>query len=446
MYQDAPAELDRYPMVTAADLAGRRERPRRVKMWARDFIDDSLYNPHYGYFSKQAVIFTPGAPFDFRALADDLDFLRVLGQRYTEFEDALDAAEGRSDVRQLWHTPTELFRPHYGRAVARYLAANYKLSLYPYHDLVIYELGAGNGTLMADILDHLRAADPDVYERTRYKIIEISPALAALQRSRAAPHRARVEVIGRSIFAWDTYVPGPCFFLALEVFDNFAHDMLRYDWATARPLQGLVVIDAAGDFHEFYTPQLDPHAARFLQLRQLAQPPPREGALLRAALRNEPLWPMQHAQAPLARLARALRAALPLAANLSPPDFIPTRLVAFFDVLREHFPAHRLVAADFSRLPDAVPGRNAPVVQTRYRRETVPVGTIYVHQGYFDILFPTDWPLAECLYRALTGKLTRVMSHADFLRRWCVLHDVTPRSGESPLLGWYQNACFMSSV
>src|SRR5690606_8928172 len=119
---------------------------------------------------------------DFPSITDDLDFNRLLGERYTAFEDALDAEEGAvNDVRQLWHTPTELFQPYYGEAIARYLVANYKLSVYPYHDLVIYEMGAGNGTLMANILDYIRSADPDVYERTRYKIIEISPALAARQ-------------------------------------------------------------------------------------------------------------------------------------------------------------------------------------------------------------------------------------------------------------------------
>ncbi|KAF8456280.1 S-adenosyl-L-methionine-dependent methyltransferase [Terfezia claveryi] len=458
MYQDVSQEFDRYPMVTAADLVGRRERPKRVKMWARDFIDDSLYNPNYGYFSKQAVIFTPGEPFDFSSITDDLDFTRVLGQRYTEFEDALDAKEGVNDVRQLWHTPTELFKPHYGYAIARYLVTNYKLSLYPYHDLVIYEMGAGNGTLMTNILDYIRDTDPDVYERTRYKIIEISPQLADLQRNAICSpptslntpesHLPKVEIINKSIFSWDTYIPSPCFFLALEVFDNFAHDILRYDYRTSQPLQGLVLIDTRGDFHEFYTPHLDPLASRFLKLRQHAHPPSdtTSSALKSLLFDKDPLWPFHHPYSPLSGLARSLHTSLPFSTNLSKPEFISTKLLTFFDVLREYFPEHRLVTSDFSRLPDAVEGWNAPVVQTRYKRETVPVGTIYVHQGYFDILFPTDWALTESLYRALTGKLTRVMAHGEFVKRWCVLEEVTVRSGESPLVGWYQNANFMSSV
>ena len=47
----------------------------------------------------------------------------------------------------------------------------------------------------------------------------------------------------------------------------------------------------------------------------------------------------------------------------------------FFDVLNQYFPAHRLVASDFSSLPDAVPGLNAPVVQTRFEGKMIPVTT-----------------------------------------------------------------------
>lgn len=37
--QDKSRDFERYPMVTANALRGRRERPRRVKMLARDFIE-----------------------------------------------------------------------------------------------------------------------------------------------------------------------------------------------------------------------------------------------------------------------------------------------------------------------------------------------------------------------------------------------------------------------
>ncbi|KAF3348732.1 hypothetical protein VdG2_03614 [Verticillium dahliae VDG2] len=376
---DRSEEFETYPLVTAEDLKGRDVRPRKVKMLMRDFVDDSLYNPNYGYFSKNAVIFSPGQPFDFPAFSHEPAFYKELGHRYTEFEDALDDKEGVKDDRPLWHTPTELFRPYYGEAIARYLVSNYRLTTYPYHDLIIYEMGAGRGTLMLNILDYIRDMDPQVYARTKYKIIEISSSLAALQGQnllRASGHADKVDIINKSIFDWNERVPSPCFFLALEVFDNFAHDCLRYDLRTEEPLQARVLIDDDGDFYEFYDTRLDP----------------------------------------------------------------------YLDVLERYFPAHRLLTSDFHALPDAIEGLNAPVVQTRFERRTVPVTTPLVHQGYFDIMFPTDFNVVEAMYQVITGKLTRVSSHGDFMRRWAYLEDTETRSGENPLLSYYQNASVMVTV
>ncbi|KAH8679934.1 S-adenosyl-L-methionine-dependent methyltransferase [Tricladium varicosporioides] len=430
---DMSEEYSKYPMVTADQLKSRRERPRRVKMLTRDFIEDSLYNPSYGYFSKQVVIFTPGEPFSFNDLQDESEFHKLLGQRYTEFEDKLDAKE-YNESRQLWHTPTELFRPYYGEAIARYLVANYKLSQYPYHDLIIYEMGAGNGTLMLNILDYIRDAEPDVYDRTKFKIIEISSNLAKLQAQQlmrsahTKGHASKVEIINKSIFEWDQVVPSPCFFLAMEVFDNFAHDAIRYDPITEEPMQGTVLIDTKGDFYEFYVPQIDPVASRFLRVRHAA---------------TGGRYPLPLNQS---RILRTIKRSLPFAPNLSEPEYIPTRLMQFFDVLGKYFPAHRLLTSDFHELPDTIRGVNAPVVQTRYQRRTVPVTTPYVHQGYFDILFPTDFNVMELMYRAITGKLTRVLSHEEFLRRWAYVEETETKNGDNPLLTWYKNASVLTTV
>lgn len=308
------------------------------------------------------MIFSPGEPFEFNALRDEQEFWGILGKRYTEYEDELDRKE-QNDTRQLWHTPTELFRPYYGEAIARYLVTNYKLQLYPYHDLLIYEMGAGNGTLMMNILDYIRDMHPEVYDRTRFHVIEITSSLANkqftnLKRSaQSRGHIGKVDIVNKSIFDWDTFVSSPCFFLALEVFDNFAHDALRYDPQTEAPLQSHVLIDAEGDFYEFFTRELDPVVSRFLRVRD-------------AACSFQYSHPLR--ESPLKKVFKSF---VPFAPNLSTPEYLPTRLMQFFEILYKHFPAHKLVTSDFHYLPDAVDGINAPVVQTRYRRRTVPVST-----------------------------------------------------------------------
>ena len=38
-------------------------------------------------------------------------------------------------------------------------------------------------------------------------------------------------------------------------------------------------------------------------------------------------------------------------------------------------------------------------------------------------MFPTDFQIAEAMYQALTGKLTRVLSHEEFMRRWAYVEE-----------------------
>ena len=328
-------------------------------------------------------------------MANEPEFHKQLGQRYTTFEDELDD-EVPNESRQLWHTPTELFRPYYGEAIARYLVTNYKIMHYPLDDLIIYELGAGNGTLMLNVLDYIRDVDPDVYARTKFKVIEISSSLARLQSTQltrdacSRGHAEHVEIINKSIFSWDTYVPAPCYFLALEVFDNFAHDSIRYDPFTEEPLQGSVLIDNSGDFYEFFTKDIDPVASRFLRGRAAACSRPYDHPLRGS------------------RFVRNFRYKLPLAPILTPPEYIPTRLMQFFDVLRDYFPKHELLASDFHALPDAVKGINAPVVQTRYQRRVVPVSTPYV-SSISTPFIPKQVLLKECL-RTRSNKAISISS------------------------------------
>ncbi|WVQ97160.1 hypothetical protein IAU59_004270 [Kwoniella sp. CBS 9459] len=382
--------------VTASELTSRKEPPTRVKMLVRDFIDDSLYNPHYGYFSRNATIFTPPKEgFDFASFSDTAAFQEAVAERY-EKEYGLEPTTGQTGGlgRQVWHTPTELFKPYYARTLLTAILQSYKLNHFPHEPLILYEVGAGNGSFMVDSLTYLRDEHPEIYARTTYRIIEISSALAKGQKARAEKEGfgEKVEVINSDIFKWEGPGDGKrneaCFVVALEVFDNFAHDMIRYDLSSLTPFQAVVAIDGSGDFSLLYEPITDPLIRRVLAYRRLIPPSPSTGPPLSPALLYSPFL-------------RKTYSSLPFAPNLSPPDFIPTKSILFLERLREILPGHRLMVADFDALPDAVEGRNGPVVQTRYGGSMIPCETFLVKQGYFDIFFPTDFTLLRDIYSVI---------------------------------------------
>ncbi|WWC86121.1 uncharacterized protein L201_000992 [Kwoniella dendrophila CBS 6074] len=385
--------------VTAAELTSRKEPPTRVKMLVRDFIDDSLYNPHYGYFSKNATIFTPPKEgFDFSSFADTAAFQEAVAERY-EKEYGLEPTTGQTGGlgRQVWHTPTELFKPYYARTLLTAILQSYKLNHFPHEPLIIYEIGAGNGSFMIDSLTYLKQNYPEIYEKTEYRIIEISNSLSKGQRSRAEKEGFgdKVNVINSDFFKWDGTLGNngkerdpneACFVVALEVFDNFAHDMIRYDISTLTPFQAVVTIDSSGDFSLLYEPINDSLIRRVLAYKRLL--PPSESTLPTInKLLNKSFF------------LRNLYSNLPFSTNLSSiPDFLPTKSILFLENLRNKLPNHRLLISDFDSLPDSLKGRNAPVVQTRYGESMIPCETFLVKQGYFDIFFPTDFELLRDIY------------------------------------------------
>lgn len=138
--------------------------------------------------------------------------------------------------------------------------------------------------------------------------------------------------------------------------DNFAHDVIRYSTLDHEPYQCVVSVDSTGDYTELYEPVSDPLIARYLQLR----------SRLPSARQRSPLLNPLMSMSPLLR---KIYAAIPFAPNLTAPEFLPTKQLMLLDILRDKFPYHRILFSDFSSLPDAVPGINAPVVQTRYEGE-----------------------------------------------------------------------------
>ncbi|KAJ3154653.1 hypothetical protein HDU89_007892 [Geranomyces variabilis] len=425
-----PAGIETYARLTAQDAALNSVPPKCARMLVRDFVDDSLYNPAYGYFSKKAFIFSPEQNIDFNAIRDSYVFMNRLSELYEEVESEYN--DVNDIARQVWHTPTELFKPWYGFAVAKHIVSEYKRDNRGSDRLIIYEVGAGNGTLMVNILDYIKQYEPDLYRHTEYRIIEISSKLAERQSERQdvrqVAHRHNcVEIINQSIFSWNQHVPDACFIIAMEVIDNFAHDLVRYDYVSGAPRQGVVLIDEDGDYQEAYEPATDPMINRYLSLReQIGRSSPLQGN----------------------RFLRSLRTSLPFAPNLTGPEFLPTMCLKLFDQLNAHFPKHRIILSDFDKLPDAVPGINAPVVQTRYQGTMIPCSTYLVQPGWFDIFFPTDFELMRDMYNltcGADGQKGKVLTQQEFLIANANLEGTRTKSGENPMLSFYQNFKFLVS-
>lgn len=484
-----------YPMINSKKLANHKSRPKRIKMSVADFIDDSLYNPNYGYFSLEVEIYQTETPFDYNNIKNVDDFLDVWQKSYVKYDnmnyqpkrqelikaDSVNYANPSSKFAstslklyneektklnpviqnkrslQLWHTPTELFQPFYGESIARNILNTYKANINS-GELVIYEMGGGNGTLMVNILKYLQRKHPEIYQNTKYKIIEISSQLAYKQYNNALKEKlvaqgldsSKFEIINKSIFDWTQVEENPCFFIALEVFDNFSHDLIRYDIATGEPFQGHVLIDDKGDFYEFFTPKLSYYSETFLQLRENGPYKVLESLSWRHKLQSwlpfincDKIHPLHHST----RKLLWKNSLFPLKDNLSPGEFIPTRLVEFLHILKHKFPHHNLITSDFNYLPNTIPGyHNGPVVQTVLRDQTVDITTYMCHQGFFDIMFATNFELMANIYKQIIGRDVEISLHRDFLVKWADTSATTTKNGENPMLDFYRNVSFMTTV
>lgn len=310
---------------------------------------------------------------------------------------------------------------------------------------------------MRGILDYLRTSHPAIYDRTRYTTIEVSPRLAALQKASAqrGDHADRVHILQQDALELSESEgeEAECFVLATEVLDNLSRDVVRYRKDDLTPLQGVVTVDAEGDFAEIFEPISDPLLQRFMTARSSLGPSFQRPAVISALEAWSPRW-------------RAIKGNMPFAPNLSLPEFAPTKMFRLLEMLRDRFPRHRLVLSDFDSLPDAIPGSGAPVVQTRYGGvvrflhrarsgtklmltcQTVPCTTYLVSPGFFDIFFPTDFQLLSSLHASLMPTGTAplaVSSHADFLGKWGNVEKTRCRDGSNPMLDYYENVLFAVS-
>jgi hypothetical protein len=186
-------------------------------------------------------------------------------------------------------------------------------------------------------------------------------------------------------------------------------------------MQGIVIANADGDYEEAFEPLTDSLLQEYLNVRDSIG-----------------------YTSPISRKS-FLSVVNPFPANLSDPEFVPTNSFQLIRILNDFFPNHTLIASDFHSLPESVPGVDAPVVQTRYKKSMVPCSTYLVQPGLFDIFFPTNFQLLAEVYRHLTHKNVQTCTHREFVSRYADLNATMTKSGENPLLQYYENVSFIIS-
>lgn len=302
----------------------------------RDYINECLYGSQ-GYFTAHASILSP-KPFDFKSFKDQDAFLTQIGKNYSE------------QNSQIWHTPSEIFKPWFGTCIAEYLVKKRKSD-----NMVIYEMGPGNGTLMIDILDAIKSRYPSLYANVEYNAIEISPNLVNILKEKSKhQHSGKINIKECSIFDWKTVENRECFFLGMEVIDNFAHDLVRYNYKTLEPYQCHIVESHSKEMMEVYCPVKDNLIKRYMDLRE------------------------QIGYSTFDQKWKLFKTIVPFAPNMTQKEFIPTKSLEFLENLNTYFPNHSLLLSDFTKLDKSIPGICAPVVQTMVDGVMLPCTTYLV--------------------------------------------------------------------
>lgn len=437
------------------------------------------------------------AALDFRAMTGEADYRRQVQQLY-----AANKAAG------AWQTPSELFKPHYSAALAKFMLGQ----LSPGQPLTVVEVGGGSGSNAKAFLDFVRTAAPDVYchAHTSYTVVDISPGLHSRQLDTVADHHTDGGVFqavcmdATDAGAWEAGLDptqcsaacgalpdrlrsvagggGAVFVLLLEVLDNLPHD--KVVWNAANGCWNEVLVDVGG-LTEVARPAEDPVVRRALQqwlgvdVNQAPCPTPSSPELPpSAAALDQFVVDVTASIAPPAP-ASALRAAVQwlLRPDVGPPRldlraqclvdgaplFLPTSALQLVEALAQHVPGFSIVASDFDRLPPptapapgagatCLPGppcHNAPLVSGR----DPATGAVVDYRTYLDapagtadVFWATDFPRLAHVLHSVAGKRAKLWTPPQLLGRFGDVKQTTTRSGWNPMLQDFSNTLFLTAT
>ena len=402
-------------------------------------------------------------------------------------------------------TPVEIFKPYYAQALVKYMVdvlkgRNQMETFSASNPFSLTEVGGGNGSCAVGILDYLRDQYPELYEHTRYEIIDVSKPFHEMQRKVLANHASKVTLVNQNFFEYKGSSNAHGFFIGLEILDNMPHDKLVVDdqgvireiWVQEQP-EGTVTIDPFtkqtlpsvplveakrrlgeplllkylelicahhGLDHAFLT-QPDPVNAKGERMI----PPPQTYLLPHLVMWHLLRHPRLNARDAVATswtdfLGRKHRAgellsldawrrelshmgALSGGVSTQNIYYAPTCAMLLLNTVANRFPNRDLILNDFDRMVGGMPGINAPLVQRTEGNETQTYPSyLYAPAGEVDIFYPTDFENLAVLQYQLSDRIGYHCTSKSFMKQYADTKSTRTRTLYNPLLNDFINTRF----
>jgi SAM-dependent MidA family methyltransferase len=134
-------------------------------------------------------------------------------------------ASGKAEIgKEGDYYTSPCVHPAFGEILSRFICRAYEIANVP--DFTVVEMGAGRGFLALDILDSLKRNNPELYERLRYLIIELSPNLQKEGKGILKEHMHKIRWI-KSLS--DLESEGICgVFISNEFVDSFPFHRAKF--------------------------------------------------------------------------------------------------------------------------------------------------------------------------------------------------------------------------
>jgi len=402
-------------------------------------------------------------------------------------------------------TPVEIFKPYYAQAIAKYmidvLKGRQQMGTFsataPFG---ITEVGGGNGSCAVGILDFLRDNYPELYEHTRYEIIDVSKPFHETQKKVLVNHASKVRLVNQNFFEYSGSSTARGFFIGLEILDNLPHDKLVVDdqgvirevWVQTKP-EGVVMDPftrqpvelpalveakrALGEeqilaylgllcHHYGLDPSFLTQPDPINEFGERLVPPPQSYLLPHLILWHLLRHPKLNSEQPVAMHLKdfmhhrsADTAALfsvdhwrselshfgALTGGVSTQNiyFAPTCAMTLLNIVAKRYSQRDLILNDFDRMVGGMHGINAPLVQRTEGNETRTYSSyLLAPPGEVDIFYPTNFEHLAVLQSQLSDRIGYHCTSKHFMKHYADTKATRTRTLYNPLLNDFINTRF----